>query len=57
MSINKTSEKKASKSKVPTKEYALIKPTSISGVLRPVGYKVKLSVNGALDFRSKNRIK
>lgn len=56
MNTNKTSKKKAGKSKVPTKEYALIKATSLSGILRPVGHKVKLSKEGALDFRSKNRI-
>jgi len=56
MSTNKTSGKKASKNKVPTKEYTLIKPTSISGVLMPVGHKVKLSEEGEADFRRKNRI-
>lgn len=53
MSTNKSSKK----SKVPTKDFALIKETSISGVLRPVGYKVKLTKEGEKDFRKKKRIK
>lgn len=51
-----SNNKKIQKSKIPTKEFALIKETSISGVLRPVGYKVKLTKEGEEDFRKKNRI-
>ncbi len=53
MSINKSSKK----SKFPTNEFTLIKETSISGVLRPKGFKVKLTEEGEKDFRKKNRIK
>lgn len=52
MSTNKNSKK----SKVPTKEFPLIKETSISGVIRPKGFKVKLTKDGEKDFRKKNRI-
>ena len=53
MSNNKNSKK----SKVSTKDFALIKATSINGVLQPIGFKVKLSEEGEADFRKKNRIK
>ena len=53
MSTNKTSKR----SKFPTKEFALIKETHLNGVLQPIGFKVKLTKDGELDFRKKNRIK
>jgi hypothetical protein len=53
MSTNKNSKK----SKIPTNKFPLIKETSISGVLRPKGYVVSLTLDGEKDFRKKNRIK
>jgi len=53
MSKYKQSPKKLG---VPTKEFTLIQETSISGVIRPKGYKVKLSEAGEESFRKKNRI-
>jgi len=52
MSTNRSSKK----SKFPTKEFRLIKETSIGGVIRPKGFKVKLTKESEIDFRKKNRI-
>lgn len=54
MSTNKNSKK----IKLPsTREFTLIKATSINGKLKPVGYKVSLTKESEIVFRKKNRIK
>lgn len=51
------SDNKKSKPKGPdTKVYKLIKAVNISGKIVEAGKTVKLTADGAIDFRRKNRI-
>ena len=52
MSNNKKSKPKGPKTEV----HKLIKAVNISGKLMPLGSYVKLTAEGAIDFRRKNRI-
>ena len=47
---------KATKKSPPTKEYPLIKEVRTSKGVKPVGFKAKLTKEGAAHYRFKNRI-